>query len=511
MRRLALILALCCCTSAAWAATPTLVQHYSVADNPAGLGIDGNAFKFTLPNAVGAGNALVLGVAFCSTASGNCTTTGNDLCHAGGSCTVPVTDSNGNTWPTAPAVRVNDANLNVDMAVFVLPNAAAGVTTITIHFTAALHPMTFDISEFQNVATSSPVDATASNSSVSAPTVTQSITTVASGDLVWVMAIDDSNAGSLNAVTTWAPTGSFKLLEADIGWAADANAHKASAYLVAGAGGAVTAGFTATMTTNDQFAIVVVALKSAAAGTGPPAGIYVKNEMGNTNENPPSSWAMQFPSEGNLLVMVTSTIDDSSHLLVSGITDNKGNTWTRATSGSVTSDDPSIWYAVNATPGNDLKVTLSTSCTSPPCAGTSFIMYDILNAATAPVDVIQGTGSATSCNGTTSLTNFPSLTPTTSNGITIAAIQLGQGPGLATTAPANATFDLTTYTGETDTDTMSNADGRSHFYNPNLSAENWGWTITSQASNSCSGTAVHFKAAAAGGSTCTRTLMGVGC
>ena len=91
------------------AGTPALVQNVSSSTNPVGIGIPGNDFKFTLPNPVLPGNALVLKVAYEAGASFAAT---------------PVTDSNGNAWPTAPSASVTDSNGNVNLAVFVLPNAS---------------------------------------------------------------------------------------------------------------------------------------------------------------------------------------------------------------------------------------------------------------------------------------------------------------------------------------------------------------------------------------------------
>ena len=42
--------------------TPTLIQHVASSANPVGVGISGNNFKIPLPNSVGSGNALILGI-----------------------------------------------------------------------------------------------------------------------------------------------------------------------------------------------------------------------------------------------------------------------------------------------------------------------------------------------------------------------------------------------------------------------------------------------------------------
>src|SRR5262249_49913630 len=68
---------------------PTLIQHVASSTNPVGIGIAGNNFKIPLPNPVGAGNALILGITY---PSGNSPT---------------ITDNNGNAWPATAAVAAD--------------------------------------------------------------------------------------------------------------------------------------------------------------------------------------------------------------------------------------------------------------------------------------------------------------------------------------------------------------------------------------------------------------------
>jgi hypothetical protein len=487
---LLVLFALCVGPVAARAATPTLAQHMSIADNPVGVGIDGNDFKFTLPNAVGAGNCLILGISFCGNTSGDCTTLGNDL------AAIPITDNNGNIWPTSAAVLQRDStNMRVDLAIFVLPNANAGVTTITIHFTAALHPMTFAISEFYNVATTSPVNGTSSAENqtapnISVPSFTPGNNDANGGNLIWVMARDDGTPGSGNRVTTWAPGTNFTLLDADIGWGLDtaANSYKATEYFVQTTSEAISPGFTATMTAgNDTFIMAAVALKAASAGSAPGSGIRILRMMGNTNETPPDTWTMQIPSQGNLLVMATSTPRVAGSLNVTGITDNHSNTWVVQ---NPQTSEPSFWYVAAATSANDLKVTVTSTGAT---AGTSWTLYDITGAATSPFDVVAGQADTGTCSNVTTLSNYPSITPSSGNGLTLAALQLGQGPGLSVTSPTAAQFDFVTYTGKTDLDTIDNADGRAHVYNGGGVQENYNWTIQSNPANSCNATAIRFR------------------
>src|ERR1043166_2918705 len=58
MKKIVLIVALFAWPAAAQ--VPSLIQAYTTSDNPLGIGIDGNNFKFNTPNPVLSGNALVL-------------------------------------------------------------------------------------------------------------------------------------------------------------------------------------------------------------------------------------------------------------------------------------------------------------------------------------------------------------------------------------------------------------------------------------------------------------------
>ena len=460
---------------------PTLVQHVSSSTNPPGKGIPGNSFKFTLPNAVGAGNCLILGISYAWSASR----------------TVSITDSNGNTWPSSPAVTVT-GGAQVISSIFVLPNANAGVTTITVTFDASLLPFQYTISEFYDVAAVSPVNGTSRSSTTSGSTAGGTVASGSftpgnndanGGNLIWTYLYDNANPGSGNEVTTFAAGTSFTLLDADIAWGADANAHHASEYFVQTAAAPINPSMTVTMAPGgDPFNAVSVALKAAPAGTAPPPGIRIVRISHCTRQaGIPGAWKHQFPTSGNLIVAVT---NENAVIDITSVADSKGNLYSKV---EPDGSEPQFWYAGNATPDANLKLTLNVS--GPP-AGSTVVFYDIAGADPSPFDVSAGTPVA-NCSNLTNVTNAPSITPTTINGLTLASMSLGQGPatGFFTGAPAGAIFDLVTYAGETDLDTMDNADAKAHLYNTDLSTESWNYRITSNPENSCSSTAVHFKAA----------------
>ena len=119
---------------------PTLIQHVASAANPVGAGLSGNAFVFYLPNSVGAGNCLSW-----------------DHIRRRPNC-FSISDTINGAWPAA-AITGSDTN---NIAIYVLPNASAGVTQVTITFSNSVNTFQYTISEFNNIATVSPVSGSSS-------------------------------------------------------------------------------------------------------------------------------------------------------------------------------------------------------------------------------------------------------------------------------------------------------------------------------------------------------------
>ena len=538
-------------------ATPTLVQHTASTTSPSNKGAGGNLFRFTLPNPVLAGNCLVFGISYQWDAAR----------------TIAITDNNGNTWPTSPAVTVTDG-ANVITAIFVLPNANAGatrttvtfdggskviaasptgateagttvtITTTTAHgllagqvvsvadvgvagyngtfivatvpttttftYTAAaglaasgggtayvvVQPFQYTVSEFNNVATVTPVNGTSSTAAVSAPGLTSGLFTPGNndangGNLIWTYCFDTSNQGSGNKVSSFAAGTGFTLLDADIAWGTDDNMHHAAEYFVQATSAAINPGITATMSpANDVFNVVSVALKAAVAGTAPATTgirivriVHLTKAVFALNE----SWQLQFPCIGNLILLVAT---DPGVMNITSVTDSKGNTYT---SQSPDTTEPQFWFAGSATPDANLILTLHTSGTP---LGTSVTVYDIIGAAPSPFDVAAGVPNFVDTGGL-NVVDVPAITPT-NIGLTVAAAEFNNGPtsGLDTGSPAGAIFDCVYSPHQTDADVMDNADGRAHLYNSDLSLEHWNWVVANRGITcTVSGLAVHFKAA----------------
>ena len=463
--------------------TPALVQHLASSSNPRGIGNPGNNYRFFLPNPVRPGNCLILGITYPRSTTR----------------TVSITDTAGNDWTGTLAVRASDPSTPVTSDIYVLPGAMAGVTQITVGFDTDLDSFQYTASEFNNVALSAPVSG---SSKTTAAAAINGVATLSSGS--FTPANNDANGGSLiwsyfanNSFGKGHPTdftagSGFTSLHSDIGWAHNQGMATASEYTIQTTAASINPGIQVTSTAGDTYNALSVALKASVAGTPPPPqGIRIvrQNISSLNNFQGIRDWVIQFPSVGNLLVITT---PQQNVMPTTSVTDSKNNTWVAYVPDD---EDPQIWYAANATPDPSLKVTFHMS--RAPGGAQSALMYDIVNAASGGPDSV-----AERLNGPvtgTHIVESPVITPGSPNGLTIAAITLGQGPiqQLDTGSPAGAIFDYVYYDEEIDTDLMDNADGRAHYYNgSDMTPEHWNWLFVGPiANNNSAATAVHFKTA----------------
>jgi len=461
-------------------ATPTLVQHVSSSTDPEAFAETGNAYVFTLPNKVLAGNCLILGISVRWSATR----------------TVAITDNNGNAWPSSPAVTTSDGANSIS-SIYVLPNANAGTTTITVTFDGGgavrVKGFQYTISEFYNVATVSPVNGTSKSSTTAAPNLASGSFTPGNndangGNLIWSY-FSDNVGTSPTRVTNFAAVGGFALLDADIAWDRSAGFFHASEYFVQATSAPVNPGMTAAGSI-DRYNAVSVALKAASAGTAPAAtGIRIVRISHQTCDVPPSTWPLQFPSSsGNLIVVTTVPVDVID---ISSISDTRSNGYTKAT---LSAGDPALWYAAAAMPDPTLTITLHIRGTP---VNATVVILEIAGAATvSPVDGAAEVPTQGDPNGA-NLFDTPVLTPASANGLTIAQLTLGTGPskGLAAGSPAGAVFDFVHFTGQTDGSKMENSDGLAHLYNTDLSTEHWNWIVSNGGiTTNYAALAVHFKA-----------------
>jgi hypothetical protein len=391
MRDLGLALLLLVVPVSAQAATPTLVQHVASAMEDNG-GSGAPSLIATLPNLALAGNALILCV---------------QMDQPGG-VGVTVADDRSNSWTPGP-VRVG---MNQTLSLFYALNVAAGTQKITMSFSGGTKPNRVQgtVSEFYNVATSVAADGSHGASSTS-PVAAGSFTPTTNGDLIYHCGVDDTSPNNYMGGTITAGSG-FTLLSADRA------AGTAAQYQVQTTAAPINPSFTVSAHTWDS---VAIALKSAAAGTAPGAGIrivhvqhsliaYVDNS-GRGNRTTPA--VLQFPSSGNLLV----ALFNHSGYFVSGINDSAGNTWVSAVqeidspAGVVSSQ---ILYAGKATTSSTLTNITTTLTHAMDVGHAMLVLFDVTGAATSPLDQIAAAQGVQSSTGNLAMT---SLTPTTAHGL----------------------------------------------------------------------------------------------
>jgi hypothetical protein len=299
------------------------------------------------------------------------------------------------------------------------------------------------------------------------------------GNVIWnYTALATPSNGSTN-VTTWTSGENLTLLDADIAWRSNASFAHASQWVLQTTAAAIDPTITSSGDTADVFNSVTVALKAASSGGTLPTGIYIRKIIHQTNETfTDNSWVLQEPTTGNIRV-IEGGLTPSNGAPVSSVTDSDGNTYIKANANQM------IWYATGTSPNPNMKLTINFSSTPP---GTSIRFFDIANG-TAYDTSADGN---TDCSGVTSVTNQPVITPTHAPGLVITGMSIGQGPGKAVTSPAGAIWDFVIYTGETDLDTMENADALGHAYNSDTTTQDWNWTITSIGDNTCTSEAAAF-------------------
>jgi hypothetical protein len=460
---------------------PTLIQHVST-------GMDQNPIStltIGLPNPSLAGNLIIVGVQF-STAN------------SASASIASVTDNMGNVYTAGPSVKNNGQV----QALYYSTGARPGVTSVKVKFNNLSGANQWSgvqgvVSEFANVAVSSPVDGTSisSNSSL-AP---GSISTSANNSLVYEWGIDSDSFNTNGTGNGPAYNGSqissgpgFTLLSADL------RAGSGDQFMVQTTPGSVSPSFSASGT--DTWESIAIAFKAAAAGTLPdPNAMRIVHEYHSLvgdlagGGNAPSI-PLQFPSTGNLLVGVF----NAPGAFVTNVTDGNNNTWSCPSSAQAGSNQQ-IFYAANASTGPKLSnIDLHMSTYQ-----AILVLYDVVNAAADPFDTATAfTGYQGSVGNLTGST----ITPSTSNGLVFSGIGISDGtlnglatPGAISDIDWNDLEHDNTTPNNTINSTLDEDNGYGHVYNSTTSPITFTWTFTANsiAAQSFQSAAIAFKAAAA--------------
>jgi hypothetical protein len=366
-------------------------------------------------------------------------------------------------------------------ALYYVPGAVAGITHITVTFSASIADWHASLQEYSGVATSSPGDGTCSSSIAVPPIVLcgLAINTGTSGDLIVASTMLVGGLGSNlcgNTSATMAAGGSFVLD------AADPLCGDADEEFVQSSSGLITPSFSITGNTS-AFNIVAMAFKpSPGVGTNP-TGMYILHQQTVRIDSGASSQTNYFVSSGNLLV---ASVDDantnSGGNIVTIDACTPSNTWTKRSPTGFFA--PQMFFVPSATTSTSLHCTVHSG---QPGDTTLMVIYDVVGAATSPEDTNSPYFSG---SGTT--INAPVLTPTTQPGIAFAVENTGTGP--STAVGSGFIYDNTPYTGETDASKLNNGDGWQHIFYTSTSQITFSWT-QANSSSTMQAFAIAFKAA----------------
>jgi hypothetical protein len=458
-----------------------MFQHIASSTNPTGNGIAGHAFVFHTeslpPNTV-----AVMGVS------------------APASNSVAISDTLAGSWSAAVCKTSGGADSTRAWVFVHSLGTTGGPDTITIDVGSSnTQPVQFDITFWQNVNTSSPV-----NGSLCTGNITPSSAGLINPGSFTPTANNDANGGNViwnytpictgyasGNPTRWVPAGGFSLLNGEIIWSNDQGFPQASQYSVQTAQASVTPSITATGDTSDCFNSASVALAVANSGATAPSTIHVA-AIGHESFitfSSPGTMKIQVPWVGNLRALTFSWPGMSPGGGAGSITamsSSDGCNFTK-TGGE---GGANVWYAQNCSPCPTCIVSLTWTggYTSPQ---GSFRYYDVEG---AQASSFQNAATSTTFACGTTVTDAPTFTPTgASSGLVIQVLGNGNGPitGFGAGSPAGAVFDLWTFTGQTDSDVADNADDSSHLYYSSTATQNWNFTKTN-ASDVCYAGAAAF-------------------
>jgi len=354
----------------------------------------------------------------------------------------------------------------------VATNVAAGTNLLTVTYGTATNTVQFEYSEWYNIsqaAVATALDGTSTASFVSSGNSVPAgaIVTTVDGDLIrqW----GENNANTDNSTTFTKGSGFTKVSSQISGTATNFDPTSVSQYQVQGTHGSINPTYTysGALNTSDT---VAIALKSAAAGTAPAAGIRVAGIQQFYALAGVASIKFEMPHVGNLI-----HISSENENVISGITDGDTNTYQTAAAGADRKLLPSgafgaeSWRAINLTPNTDL-VTGLISFTVVLTVNTGFgAIYDIVGA-----DTVQGTGGrvqTVTTNGTQNANGdlaTVAITPQNQNALIIAACPIEGMTISGVTIPTSANGgvpDVDPFTGQDGNRGMNNDDGWMHWLN----------------------------------------------
>lgn len=421
-------------------ATPVYVQHRDA--NMAEQSGTGTTIRSVrLANPVLSGNCLIVA----ATWSGTATNT--------------ISDDKSNSYGS-PTITYYDATNTQTHALWVKPNITNGPRKITGTLSVASNWTAFKITEFYNVASASPVDASTSNVVAGTSLTAGSMTPSQTGDLIYMVGWQDSATALSQRMT--AGTG-FSLVPGST------NSYDGSyaQYRVYASTSPINPACTVTGDP-ENYINMAVALKAASAGTAPAAGIRVIAIQSMFVGSGTTSSVTQFVTKGNLQILMATAG------AISGIASTGANTaaWTSRVAAQ-DDDAGQMYYAsildsANTTAGSNV-ITVSLDAQN----NQDYLLFDVTGAATVPYDKSSKLENQTQASGTTFTTS--SVTPATSNGLVFNVVSVGVGTVTDPTSSSYYGVSATEDDGYFDLSQSDENNGWGIYYNPNTSAVQFIW------------------------------------
>lgn len=391
------------------------------------------------------------------------------------------------TWTVFPH-PVLDTGDTTDATIYYIAGATAGCTSVHVIFATALfNNVAAQYLELRQIATSSPVDASAGQTVTSPPFATAgAFTPGTSGDVIYQFCSPESLVASGFGVSTGIFNGnSATLVGPDIAFGI------AGELFVQTTAAAITPYMQITGLANDAVCVAVALLTSPGAGTALTGLQMISQQEATSGSATTANFQAGVINAGDTFgVFGTSGSISGTGQQLTGVSDTLGNTWDIVTAAAGV---PNWVFDSNATAGNDYI-----SLTGTQTAGNqNWLIVEFSGANntshTASYDSTMGLCHNT---GTTSpYSSAPgSCTPSTSTGVVMAMIVEGMGPTTAVTSPACATFAFPSYTGQTDISFMTEGGGFSTCYGV---AGTQSYTWTDPNSSAWGASAVAIKAATA--------------
>ena len=395
----------------------------------------------------------------------------------------------------------------IDSTHFTIPVNVTAVTTGTGHVQVGLYDVRGSVTEYTGLTSPCTTDGTASQNDTG-PTITPGlITTATSGDLIHFFAEDVSWGVGMegNSNTGYRASQNFHILTADsrIGFL--------SAVEVQAAAGGITPTVYLNNNYADNFSTLGVALKTnPAQGSQATQTPRILKQLHSRVNGGTVTNDTFFSGAGNAIVWSTAYPPDDC--IVSAIADSTNGSWTldqgpdSSPPGHAEAQGAHIF---NATPNTAARVSITTGTC--PGSNVQFIFYDIVGAATSPLDTKAFTSNGVGIVGPGNVADSPIYTPTVAtNVLVISATGVNTGPPTSVSLPSGAIMDSLVYAGETDLTPADSGDFYGHYLSSSTTAQHW--TFFDAAPGGTSGWfswAIGVKAAA-GSTTRTLTLLGVG-